>query len=79
MKTDGALTRYYTLSSWCKLVDENFQIKRLETLGNKGDIIPIPGGKLKSVLQHMIPGWLTRFYLNQCKMGSFLICEMVKK
>lgn len=79
LKTDGALARYYTLASWRQFVKDKFDIRRLETLGNKGDIIPLPGSKVKSVMEHLIPLALTKWSLNNFRMGSFLICEMVKK
>jgi len=78
-RTDGALARYYTFNSWKKLVGKKFEIKRLETLGNKGDIYPIPGSGFKNILLKATPIWLTIFFLKSARMGSFLICEMNKK
>ena len=78
-RTDGALARYYTLRSWRKLVKDKFTVVRMETLGNKGDIIPLPGNRLKTFLLNLIPTWLTIFFLKDCRMGSMLICKMKKK
>lgn len=78
-RTDGALARYYTLHSWRELVKDKFDIVKLETLGNKGDIFPLPGSRLKTFLLTLIPTWLTVFSLKDLRMGSMLICKMKKK
>lgn len=78
-RTDGALARYYTFHSWKQLVRNNFTINRLETLGNKGDLLPIPGNFIKRFLLGSMPPAITRLGLKQLRMGSFLICEMTKK
>ncbi len=78
-RTDGALARYYTFRSWRKQVESDFKILRLETLGNKGDLLPIPGGSAKRFVQRFIPNWLTVFLLRNLRMGSFLICQMERK
>ena len=78
-RTDGALARYYTFLSWRKLVYPFFTISRMETMGNKGDLLPIPGGGIKKSIQNIIPANMTRYLLNQGRMGSFLICELEKK
>ena len=78
-QTDGALARYYTLNSWAKLVRNRFEIRRMEILGNKPDILPIPAGRFKNLLLEAIPTWLARLCLKNLKMGSFLICELEKK
>ena len=79
IRTDGALARYYTLNSWRKFVRKRLEIQRMEVLGSKADLLPIPGSRLKTMLLKPIPAWLTRFWLNNLKMGSFLICRLEKK
>ena len=78
-RTDGALARYYTMHSWKKLVKDKFTITRLETLGNKGDLFPLPGSSLKTFFMRLIPTQLTIFLLKDLRMGSMLICKMKKK
>lgn len=77
--TDGAIARYYTFSSWKKMVAPLFQIEKLYTLGNKPDILPLPAGGIKAMLLNWVPKSLTIFCLRNLKMGSFLIAEIVKK
>jgi len=77
--TDGALARYYTPSSWRKLVEElEFKVDYIIVKGSKAELFPIPSGKIKSTLMSLVPNAITRFLTNQCHMGSFLISKIVK-
>lgn len=78
-RTDGALARYYTFKSWSDFVKDRFRIIRMETLGNKADIVPLPSSKVKTAIVNSIPYPATKVMLKNLKMGSFLICEMIKK
>jgi hypothetical protein len=79
IRTDGALARYYTFESWRKLVNDRFEVLRIETMGNKADVLPMPGSRIKSALLRLIPNSVGTFLIRNLRMGTFLICEMQKK
>ncbi len=63
--TDGALARYYTPSSWRKLVEElEFKVDYIIVKGSKAELFPIPSGKIKSTLMSLVPNAITRFFTN---------------
>jgi SAM-dependent methyltransferase len=76
--TDGAIARYYTKKSWNKFVNHYFNVDFTFTSGNKPDILPIPGSKLKSSLLKVIPLSVTSFLLEKLNMGSFLVAQISK-
>lgn len=77
--TDGALARYYTTASWKNLAQElKFRVCYIVIKGQKSDLFPIPGGKIKNFLMNLIPNKITRFFTNQCNMGGFLISKILK-
>lgn len=76
--TDGAIARYYNQSDWEKMTDGLFGVSRIEIRGPKSDIIPLPGGKLKSLLMIFLPPKLNKFLARRFKMGSFLILDFLK-
>ncbi len=77
--TDGALARYYTIKEWKKMVGENFTVRRISTLGQKDELIPLPGNPLKKILLRMLPNAVARFFLKDLHCGSFLIVIIQKK
>lgn len=79
MFTDGAIARYYSIDEWVSCVSEFFSVENIMVCGSKSEIIPLPGGKLKNFVSMLIPGALSRFLTNRCKMGSFLISTLKKK
>jgi len=76
--TDGAMARYYSISEWKHLVADLFALRSVEILGQKTDLVPIPGGRLKNAILGLIPNRLSRFMTNKCRMGSFLVAKMAK-
>ncbi len=76
--TDGAIARYYTIKSWKNLSNNLFSVESVLISGNRADLFPIPRGKIKSFLIDMIPNKVLRFFLTNCKMGSFLILDLKK-
>jgi ubiquinone/menaquinone biosynthesis C-methylase UbiE len=76
--TDGAMARYYSISEWKHLVADLFALRSVEILGQKTDLVPIPGGSFKNAILRLIPNRLSRFMTNKCRMGSFLVAKMVK-
>ena len=76
--TDGAMARYYSVSEWKHLVADLFALRGVEILGQKTDLVPIPGGSFKNAILGLIPNRLSRFMTNKCRMGSFLVAKMAK-
>jgi SAM-dependent methyltransferase len=76
--TDGAMARYYSISEWKRLVADLFALRSVEILGQKTDLVPIPGGSFKNAILGLIPNRLSRFMTNKCRMGSFLVAKMAR-
>ena len=74
--TDGAMARYYTFRDWENAVRDMFTVTKIRTVGNKPEVLLLPGGWLKSKILNIIPDICTRFLTNTCRMGSMLYCEM---
>lgn len=75
---DGALARCYSISEWRHLVADLFVVRGIQVLGQKTDLVPLPGGSFKSAILQSIPNSLSRFMTNRCGMGSFLVAKMTK-
>lgn len=72
--TDGAIARYYTASEWCgELKNAGLAIDRVQILGMKSAVLPIPGSRVKYKLLNLVPSTLSRFLTNDLRMGSFLV------
>jgi SAM-dependent methyltransferase len=78
LHTDGAIARYYTFPGWRKLVCGLFEVKEITAFGPKTDIIPLPGGKLKTLVSKILPNSLNRFLSHNLRMGSFLVSVLKK-
>jgi len=76
--TDGAIARYYTPKDWEKLVEDNFQLINISVYGQKGELFPIPGGGVKNFIMGFFPNFLTRFFTNKLRFGSFLVSHIKK-
>ncbi len=76
--TDGAMARYFTASEWRRLVSRLFQVERIQVMGQKADVLPLPGGKPKQWLMGRIPNRLTSTLTHRCRMGGFLISTIRK-
>ncbi len=76
--TDGALARYYTRQSFQELVGETLSIEGMAITGNKADILPLPGGRVKQALLALVPNSLARLLLGPLSMGSLLIARLRK-
>jgi ubiquinone/menaquinone biosynthesis C-methylase UbiE len=80
INTDGAIARFYKIREWKKLLKENnFKIKRIQILGLKTEINPIPNNRFQSIFMSLIPDRMTRFCINNLRMGSYLVSEVIKK
>lgn len=74
--TDGALARYYTKHSLRNLARGLFSVEGLSITGNKADVLPIPGGRIKKAIIQLIPDSIVRILLSQFRMGSLLIAKL---
>ena len=70
--TDGTLARYYTIPEWKQFVAPYFSVEDAKVFGSKGEILPIPGGKLKDAIMRPIPEAAVRFLTNTCRWGFYL-------
>jgi ubiquinone/menaquinone biosynthesis C-methylase UbiE len=77
--TDGAIARYYTKKEFASLFEKDFDINWIRVTGQRTDILPLPGGKLKRFIMSLIPVFLSRFMTNQLQMGQFLFMSATKK
>jgi SAM-dependent methyltransferase len=75
---DGALARFYSVRSWRAAVRGLFTVESIGTNGNKADILPIPGGRVKDAILAATPDLVTRVMTRDLKMGSFLISKLRK-
>lgn len=74
--TDGAIARYYRPREWREVTHGLFDIERVRIYGLKNDVIPLPGGRLKTLVERAVPSLLSRFLTNTLGMGSFLVVDM---
>jgi SAM-dependent methyltransferase len=75
---DGALARYYTIPEWRALVSDLFSVEAVAIYGSKSELLPLPGGRVKSALRSLIPNALGRVLTNRCRMGTFLVTKLRK-
>lgn len=76
--TDGALARYYRPSEWRRLAGTRFVVQSVRVFGNKAELFPLPAGSMKRLAMRMVPDAVTRFLTNRCRLGTFLVSELVK-
>jgi ubiquinone/menaquinone biosynthesis C-methylase UbiE len=76
--TDGAIARYYTATEWREISTGLFDIESIRIYGLKAEILPLPPGKLKRLLERVIPDALGRLLTNHFRLGSFLVAEMCR-
>jgi SAM-dependent methyltransferase len=74
--TDGAVARYYTAKEWRKEIEGLFEAESLEIYGNRGEILPLPGGPFKDAVTRCIPESFKRFWLTACKQGTLLFSAL---
>lgn len=78
LHTDGAIARYYSVGDWKRLVGNLFSVEQIEIRGPKTDLIPLPGGQIKSLILRCIPNILNRYVTSRLRMGGFLISRIAK-
>ena len=76
--TDGAIARYYTANEWREISTGLFDIESIRIYGLKAEILPLPPGKLKRLLERVIPDAVGRLLTNHFRLGSFLVAEMCR-
>ena len=77
--TDGAIARYYTPDEWRQQVESRgFVVENIIVKGQKSELFPLPASRFKNWLMSLVPSSLTRFILNTCSQGSFLISTLRK-
>jgi ubiquinone/menaquinone biosynthesis C-methylase UbiE len=76
--TDGAIARYYSISSWRRAVGKSLSVKSIFISGNRADIFPIPASVIKNFIINITPNVIIRFLLSNFRMGLFLISELRK-
>lgn len=76
--SDGALARYYSIGEWRALLSERFEVEEIRIYGQKNELLPIPGGRLKQVLSGLLPDAFARFFTNRLRMGEFLVSSFRK-
>ena len=74
--TDGAIARYYTRREWRETTNGLFDVRSIQIYGLKGEIVPLPGGRLKQTLVDMVPDGVARFLVHRLRGGSFLVADM---
>ena len=77
--TDGAFARHYTIDEWRRLVADRFEVQRVQVFGNKSQLVPLPHGRLKRVVERVVPDGLARWITNRPFMGYLLVCSMSRK
>ena len=75
---DGAIARYYTRREWEDFAGRYFEVKTA-VYGMSIEVIPLPHGRLKRILERLLPDRLARFLTHNLAMGSFLVAQMTKK
>ena len=75
---DGALARFYTIPEWKALISEFFTVEDVKIMGSKSELVPLPGGRVKSAVLDAIPDAAGRFFTNSCRLGTFLVSTMRK-
>ncbi len=77
-RCDGALGRFYSFRSWEAAVGGRFKLESIGTNGNKAEVLPIPGGRIKDTILAVTPDVMTRVMTRDLRMGSFLISTLRK-
>jgi ubiquinone/menaquinone biosynthesis C-methylase UbiE len=77
--TDGALARYYRPNEWIPLIKSHgFALESSCIKGQKSELFPLPPSRFKDTLMKATPNAISRFVLNVCRQGSFLISSLRK-
>ena len=76
---DGAIARFYKIPEWQAAVEgAGFKMRTARVMGQKTDLVLLPGGRVKNFILKCIPDAVGRFFTNTCRMGYFLVTELEK-
>jgi len=75
---DGAIARHYKPPEWKQLCYGLFKISKIDIMGTKNELLPLPHSKLKTTLIGLIPTVVSKFFLSRCKQGVFLVSTLKK-
>jgi ubiquinone/menaquinone biosynthesis C-methylase UbiE len=74
--TDGAIARYYTPYEWREISKGLFDVESFRIYGLKAEILPIPAGRAKRLVEKLLPDAFGRLLTNRLRFGSFLVAKM---
>jgi len=74
--TDGAIARYYSRGEWRDTTAGLFDVSAFRIYGLKAEVLPIPAGKVKTILERALPDVVSRFITNRLCLGTFLVADM---
>lgn len=78
LMTDGAIARFYTSGEWKALVADLFEVGKLQILGSKTGLVPLPSGAIKRAVMAVIPNSLSQLLNSKMRLGTFLFCILKK-
>lgn len=76
-ESDGAYARHFNHREWRRLLERSFDSLRLENVGQKAELVPLPAGRVKSWLVRLIPDGLASGLLRHG--GSMLVARGVRR
>lgn len=77
--TDGAIARFYRPREWRATCHPYFDVTSMQVMGVKSELIPLPAGRCKELIQRAIPDRITRMLSRSLGMGSQLVAEMRRR
>jgi hypothetical protein len=73
-QTDGAIARYYKPSEFKHLFENaGLKVESIKIMGQKSDIVPIPGSRIKWMILNSVPNAVGRFFTNTLGWGLMLV------
>lgn len=78
MYTDGALARYYKPQDLREMLPTSLILETYKIMGQKNEILPIPGGRIKSIMLSLVPDAAARILTHKMHCGSFLVATLKK-
>jgi 2-polyprenyl-3-methyl-5-hydroxy-6-metoxy-1,4-benzoquinol methylase len=76
--TDGGMARYYSVAEWKRELSDFSRIESVRIVGSKAQLVPLPGGRFKSVVMSAVPNAVSRLFTNTLGLGNFLVSTVVK-
>lgn len=75
--SDGYYARTFTAAELNALLVQGFEQISIKVVGQKAELFPIPGGRVKEILERHTPDWLASTFLS--RWGGMIVVEAVKK